>query len=146
MAKAKRARFKSTTVKTTVADIVSGSIGDLEALKEELEQWKENIEEKFSTTEKYSQLEEAVDALEISEPDIEDELGNIEVEYQTVNPKSIKSRSARCNEATRLLSAAIDALNAAAEDDDQLEGAEDLANELQEIVDTAEGVEFPGMF
>ncbi len=52
--------------KVKLANEIIGKIGyeEIENLRDEIQEWKDNIEEKFSATQKYSYLEECVSSLD----------------------------------------------------------------------------------
>lgn len=152
MAKAKKTRrprrptFKPVEVTTTVDAVVDEAFSEFEGLAEEMRSWSDNMEEKLSHTEKYERVSEAADTLEnINRPDVGEKLTDIEVKYMSVNPRKLNSRAARRDNATYLLGLASDALNDAVEGDDEI-GAGDLASELDQAKEEADGVEFPGMY
>lgn len=106
---------------STAEGLLDDAFGEFSALKEEVEQWKEAIEEKFSQTEKFSMLETACDALDTAEnsrPDVPDVLDGLEIPVVYIEsvPKVFRgrvthSRQSRLGEALGKLQAVIDALN-----------------------------------
>lgn len=128
------------TIKGNISDLIDDAFSEFESLAEEMRSWADAIEEKFSTTEKYERINEAADTLEgISRPDVDDNIGELEVEY--VEPKKLTSRSKRNDHACYLLQVCIDAL--AERDDDE---SSSLKDELDSALSDAEGVYFPGMY
>lgn len=141
----------------TVESAVDDARTELESLRDELDEWRNNIEEHFSTTQKYADLESAVgqlDALD-SLPDISDlpEKVRIEPVSLQLSNKRKQSRSSRCDEAVELLRQAASLLlyhgevdegtTLTVEEKDACMGA---ASEIQSVIEEIECVEFPGMF
>lgn len=56
---------------------ILGYYPDIEELKDEMETWRDNIPENFQSTDKYSQIEDAVSKLESGHSDLEDACDNI---------------------------------------------------------------------
>jgi hypothetical protein len=52
------------TIELTVEDALSGTSSDIEELRDEMESWRDNLEEHFSSTEKYERVSDAASALE----------------------------------------------------------------------------------
>lgn len=132
-------------------DVFEEACDEIESLKEEIGDWKDNIEENFSGSEKYSQLEEAYDQLDnFSKPDWPDELEDkdIKVVYIESPPKIFRgritnSRSSRLGEACAKLEAVTDALeNFKTEFLDELRALhEQLEEKKEEIEEKATRVE-----
>jgi hypothetical protein len=72
---------KQNAVRTaSIADIVSEAFGELQSLGEEMREWADNIEEKFSDTQKFQTVSDAAEALEnLSEPDIPEAMNGIQI-------------------------------------------------------------------
>lgn len=140
--------------KINLTDAVGEAFGELECLAEEMRDWAGNIEEKFSSTQKYEDVSTAADSLEnIQQPDIDDTLGEIEITIQDPTPsRKPRSRATRCGDACNILSNCISALeefasfDSADTDEAKVELADDLRGELENVMSEAESVEFPGMF
>lgn len=141
--------------KLSLADAVSEAFGDLQGLGDEMREWEGNISEKFSNTEKYSQVSEAADTLEsLNEVDVPDTFEKEELTFNVpqLSPRQLsrKSRADRRDDATMLLDIAIERLNEIVDDEekpqDYREAAEALRDELDNAKGEAEGVEFPGMY
>lgn len=144
---------------STVSDAVADAFSEFEALAEEMGQWRDNIEEKFSATEKFERVSEAADALEnLRQPETGDEADNLAVTIQDP-PRTRKgpSRSDRRDQAVMLLELALDAIASKLIDlendreHDQVVNAamselEDLRDEIEDAKSEAENIEFPGMF
>lgn len=148
--------YKAVQQKTTVSGAISDAYSELQSLRDEMSETADNMQEKMSQTSKYQAVEEARDALDgfcDNEPDVPDGVSVLEVTYiEMVNRRKGRgpSRNTRCSNAVSLLEGVITAINAHAEDledGDDLKGEiETLADDLQEAVDSAGGVEFPGMY
>lgn len=157
-------RYKTTTHTSTVRSAVEDGIMELQSLQEEMEFWKDGLEEKLSHTEKYSQVEEASDLLSnAQEVDVPDSVADLEVSYSMMS-KRREPRWMRCANAIAGLQAALDSMSArrdelnelinddaTSEDDadthqETVDEIESALDELQSIVDECEGVEFPGMY
>jgi hypothetical protein len=127
----------------SIADAVSNAYGDITALAEGIRDTLGNMEEKFSSTERYSRLEEIADTLEsIDEPTPPDGISERRISFPVVQPKSKRkglSRSDERDNICAILSAVIDDL-ANMEDDDVTEFAESC----QSIIDELNGIDFPG--
>ncbi len=64
-------------------EILSGiGYSGIEDLRDEIQSWKENIEEKFSATQKYSDLEECESELESVINEIESGTESVDAEYE----------------------------------------------------------------
>jgi hypothetical protein len=125
---------------STVADLVDSAFGTLEDLAGEVGDWYDNLPEGFQSGDKGSALDDARNTLEsLSQPDVNEQLGTLEVYYEPVQESS--SRASRRDDAVARLQAVVDVL-AASEDPD----AKALSDELENTIDEAEGVEFPGMY
>jgi seryl-tRNA synthetase len=137
-------RFKreTKTDKYTLADLVSSAVNDLMELGNELREWYDNLPDGLQ--EGRSDIDEAASELEnISEPDVPEKLAGLEVEHSYVTrPSRQQGRSWRQGDATEMLDTAIQFLEGL-EDNDE---AEELARELNEIKDNADGVSMPGMY
>jgi len=76
------ARAKPRNVESTIADAVSFAFGEIESIKDELQEWYDNLPESFQNGSKGDMLQETVSALEgSSEPDVPDEASGIGLSY-----------------------------------------------------------------
>lgn len=164
--------------KTTVSAAISDALMECQSLRDEMEEWRSNIEEKFSSTDKYSRIEECVSALENfadNELDVPEKVEELEVIYDS--DRKASSRADRLGESVTMLDAARSALEAHCEslrapseeerderinqkvvdgedveendsgtDEDLITEIESLIEEITNIIDEAESVEFVGMF
>ena len=160
MTKTPRASKSRVPVTGSVLGAIEGAFSELEELKQECSDWKDNLEERFSGTAKYETLDSTVSALEFVDngiPDLPGESGDFSISWIEDQSKKL-SRSKRRDNATAMLSAAIDGLREwaekvreeADEDDDDSETeateAEEAADELEGYKDEADSAEFPGMY
>lgn len=155
-------RLDSTAKTGSIADAISEGFSELQSLRDEMTEWKDNIEEKFGQTEKFDRVSECADALdEIA--DQEDECvpsvhAEDSVDWVFSKKKSKKSpypRWLRIQNAVNALEAAKAQLETLVEvDDDEDENPEDedrmemqnCIDKLDEVIEAANSVEFPGMF
>ena len=173
-------------VEWSVADAIDSGVSDLSGLRDELQEWYDNLPENFQSGDKGSQLEEAIG--ELDDADGFDATGIVDAQGadgEQCEPASLRfkfkplmkrrlSRTDRCNEATSLLRGALDevrswidreesaikeAADAADEADDteaqeaendarqeRVDSARETADELENLIERAEGVSFPGMY
>jgi hypothetical protein len=141
--------------KMSIADAVSEAHGELQGLAEEMRSWADNLEEKFSSTDKYARVSEAADTLEgFEEPQCPEWASTVEVEFMDLPPKRRGySRADRCGQACYILDQCIQECQEMAEKTGEDEAAstkrdeaEQLADNLENMKSEAEGVEFPGMY
>ena len=149
--------------KTTIGDAASSAFSMIEELAEEMREAFDNTPESLQSSAVGEARGEAADTLEgISEVDVPEFLADIAVVYST--PKYGKrgpSRRQRRDEAVTMLDACTSVLEQEIpeaklleiiqEHKDQSlaslrEAIEELASELTNAKDEADGVEFPGMF
>lgn len=152
-----------TTAKTgTITNALSTGFSELQSLRDELMEWKDNIEEKFGQTDKFERVSECADALdEIADcedecvPPVHTEDTVDWVEQKKKSKKSPYPRWLRLQNAVNALEAVKATLETLVEvDDDEDENPEDetrmeiqaCIDKLDEIIDAANSVEFPGMF
>lgn len=116
------ATVKYTEHKSSIRGAIEGFYSDIEELASEMGEWRDNLEEKFSQTEKYSLVSECADSLEnITDngdaPDVisEGDTPEDEVTYTHGKKSSSKSpypRWLRRDNAVNMVRAAIDAIDA----------------------------------
>lgn len=151
--KRKKREQKPKTRKCSVRDAVADGFSEIACLAEEMRGWADNIEEKFSATQKYQDVSDCADALENvseSEPtDIPDELLNTEIEYPLARGSS---RAARRDECCDMWQTAIDFLQDKRDDeesgltDEQKDAIDSFVQELESAKGDVEYVDFPGMY
>jgi hypothetical protein len=121
----------------TIADAITDAFSVVEELASEMQEWGDNIEEKFSSTEKYERIREAQYCLEsASQPSVPDSLNDAKVIIHLPKMKKRPSRNDRLTEAH------MDHLESLEENED----AKGLRDELDTANADLEAVEFPGMF
>jgi hypothetical protein len=137
--------------KVPIADAISEAFGEIEALAQEMREWADNLEEKFSSTSKYETVSSSADTLEgYTDPDMPEGLPAMEVEFMDLpQRKRGYSRADRCGQACYILDQCIIVLE---EQSEKLEGGEardaceSLRDDLENAKGDCEGVEFPGMY
>ncbi len=143
--------------KMSIADAVSEAHGELQGLAEEMRSWAFNLEEKFSSTDKYARVSEAADTLEgLEEPQCPEWAATVEVEFMELpQRKKGYSRADRCGQACYILDQCIQVcqelalaneIDAGEKTSEEKDEAEQLADDLENMKSEAEGVEFPGMY
>lgn len=155
---------------STAEGMLEEVVSEIDSLADEIVSWKEAIEEKFSQTEKYQQLEELADALENardSQPDWPDVLSGVEIPVVWIEPvpkifrgQVQRSRQTRMGEACDKLQTVIDVLNdtdallelakadpehGEIDEDEFTSEIENFRSELENIHGELEGLEFPAM-
>lgn len=149
----------STTRETTIEEAVQDAISEVESLRDEMNEWRDNIEERFGGTEKYERVSEAADQLDnVQEIDIPESLREMKVTVVSQRKSSKKSpypRWLRLQNAIEALGAVRSLLeegteNSLIEDDqkkiDLTDDVEQLMTDVGDAIDNLEGVEFPTMF
>lgn len=141
-------------VEGTIGDAISAGFSGMQELAEEIREVVDSAEGGLAETSRIQTLSETADELEgqnfDDEPDLPDWVLVRKVSWAENRRKSI-SRSTRRDNAVNALCAAIDGIRDAAvvasEDDEELEQElEQIADEIEEKKDAADGVEFPGMY
>ena len=153
-------KLQATHYTTTLASLIDDARSEIECLRDECQEWYDNLPESFQSGDKGAQLEEAVSNLEsISIDDIAAKLGEMSVVH--LPSLGCESRRDRASEASGKLRAAAEELhefankleeqkNAGDIKKEKLEGdpveIEEIAGELENAADELENVEFPGMY
>jgi hypothetical protein len=141
MKKLKPIRHDSTLMAT-----LSDCIGELTSIGEECGESRDNLEERFSGTERYQNFSDAADELEgIEEPDIPECYREHPVTYTTFHKggKRGDSKSQRLSNAMAGIEAALSEVNdlLEAEEDEDVKGElETLQEALQEIHDKQDAI------
>lgn len=145
----------------SIEDAISEAFGELQSLGEEMREAFDNTPESLQNSGVGEARGEAADALEnISEPDIPTELqgDKFKVKWQVhaMTPKQQmkQSRSARRDDALATLNAVAYFLDQIDDEensdahysDEEKEAASTLVDEVRQMIDEAESVDFPGMF
>ncbi len=155
--------YKFVLVTSTVAGAIEEALSEVALLKEEMEEWKSNMESaNMEHLDKYSEVEETWNILEGISEDL-DGLDNLPEDLQQAsvtfnegvnkNKRRGPSRSMRCSNSVARLQAAVDRIE---EENDKLkgegegEGGEgpyaEVIEELESMVSELESIDFPGMF
>lgn len=149
-----------------LASVVGDAFGVLQSLRDEMREWADNLENgNLGHTQKCQDVASCADELDNvadDEPEVPASLGDLEVTYtEMVNRRKGRgpSRATQRDNATGMLEAAIQALDALEEQTEEAETPENeelaealeqeiqtLRDELQNVIDTANGAEFPGMY
>lgn len=145
--------YKSVNCEGTVSS-VSDAFSELESLKDEMTEWRDNLEEKFSGTQKYEDVSACCDELEqVDEVEVPEVIGEVKIAYSEMRNRRKgrgESRSVRRDNAVAVLQAAKDAaenwLEGLPEDDENKDQVSTFIDELDTQIGYAEGAEFPGMF
>lgn len=152
---ARRPKFRERELK--LSDAVNEAYSELESLATEMREAFDNMPEGLQGSDKGQAREAAADDLEgISEPDVPKSLDvETNVVKWTVPARSPSqerrlSRATRRDDAVQTLTAVNDYLEKLQEDsarsDEEKQEAADFVDELLSAIETAEGVEFPGMY
>lgn len=133
--------------KVTIADIISEAFGELQGLGEEMREAFDNTPENLQNSGVGEARGQAADDLEnLTEPDVPESLGTKEFTVQEMPLKMNASRSNRRDAATGLLEQAISFLNDLELENEPAQERDDLVGEIENLVEEAQNVEFPGMF
>lgn len=152
--------------KATISDFVDEACGEFESLQEEMQERFDNMPENLQGGDVGSRVEEAAQALgEVMErPDFPEGVTDDEIEIvlpgRTPKQTAKMSRADRRDDAVQILAAVVDRLQTKIDELDQAQSggdeSDDTTNQvealteymegLQNRIDNAEAVEFPGMY
>lgn len=146
--------------KSTVADAIGAAMDEFTQLAEDVREVVDNASGTArENTQRIQTMSETADTLEgLSEPDVSDTIGKIEVEYNSLLPRSARqplSRADRCQNGIMALDAVVEVLEDLADKWDEENkdkenaidpGYRELINEIENLKSDAEGCEFPGMY
>lgn len=106
---------KTRKVNASVEDAVGNAFSEMESIKDELQEWYDNLPENFQNGDKGSQIQEAVDTLEraLDQPDIPDAASELACDYAEYFGKI--GRPKRRDTAVNAVRAAADACDAEVE-------------------------------
>jgi hypothetical protein len=142
----KRRPVKMVPCEGVLADAIGGAVEELSELATEVREIVDGASESLQQSERIHTLENTADELErIEAPDVPDTLGEIVVTY-TLPKRRYMSRASRASDAVVILQACTDILQGIPEGDARYAEAQELAGNLDEIVNTADCCEFPGMY
>jgi hypothetical protein len=143
--------------------LVSDALSEMQSLRDEMTEWKDNMEERLSNTPKYEEVSECVDSLEQfcdNEPTIPvavPEGLTVELTWDEKKGKSRQSRNDRMSSAVMDIQRVAEHVREFVDDhgedhacwDDEGPSYDDwdqYATELEDLISEAEGVSFPGMY
>ena len=152
-------KYKTQKETGSVGDAVSSGFGELESLRDEVQEIVNNASgtglENTSRIQTFEETASSLDGVD-SEPDVPAILEGTQVGYIVMVSRRGTSRAVRCSNAVSALQAAVDAANdflevergkpEAERRDELIDEVEEFSNSVQEVIDNAEGAEFPGMF
>lgn len=141
----------------TVQQLISDGYSELLCLCEEADEIVQNAPESLFETDRIQTFSSTVDALSDadSEPDVPECVAELPITYYVDQRKSKStSRATRCGEACDLLDRAVGELDdwlsrENSEDDDGEEARASvvsLRDEVQNMIDNAQGTDWPGMY
>lgn len=147
--------YKTESRTTTLSFAVSDAFSEFDMLADEMAEVREALEERFSQTSRYEQVEETAGKLDEHRdaPNVPDFLEELQVSFAIGIPKPkryVASRMSRCGNAINMLNAVVELLNEFADDEEAnqevaRDAARELADELQQAIDDIDSLEFPGM-
>jgi hypothetical protein len=127
-------------VTKTLLDLLADVYSEMDSLREELQEWLDNMPENLQNGSKADELREAIDQIEgVQEIECPKSLEKINVTW-VARTKMRKSRAERRDDCLAALDAAIQILIERDKADE-----ESLQSELQDAHDEYEAVDFPGM-
>ncbi len=152
-----RKKREPVLISTNVADAVSTAFCVIEELAEEMREAYDNTPESLQNSGAGEARGEAADNLEnISEPDVPDALNQLPVNFNTLPLRRNASRADRLADGLQYACQAIGCLEDLITEHLKEEGdtfgeldedaVREVIDEIQNMIDEAEGVEFPGMF
>lgn len=149
------ARNKTVQRESTVSAVVGDAIGMIQSLTEEIQEVVDGASgTPRENTGRIQTLSDTADTLSnISEPDVPEIVGDLKVSYmEQVSTRGLSRGSQRDN-ATSMLQAAVDAMREWLDEQkdpeamqDAIDEVDSAADEIDNIISDAEGVDFPGMF
>jgi hypothetical protein len=153
---------KRTPVEGTIDMAVDTCFSEMEGLRDELQDWYDNLSENFQNSSKGEALQEAIDSIEsVDRPDVPTEPEALAIlKCDWIEDRSRKlSRSGRRDNAINALSAAKDAAQAWVDEQEDkkaenpseehlqmVQNVEEFVDALGEAQSSFEDVQFPGMY
>lgn len=150
-------KLRDNKYRQPLAEVIGEAYSEFSTLRDELQEWYDNLPENFQNGDKGSEVQEAIDQLEAfcdDEPNLGTELKQI-MEDQTavfLPFENCRSRSDRCAYAKYCLDTVVtqlrenDTLRKSIKETDVEDEAKELADELDNHATEAENVSFPGMY
>jgi hypothetical protein len=130
-------------ITSTVGAVMADAVSDLTALGEEYREWYDNLPEGLQGSR--DDIDEAASTLEnLSEPGCPQIVSDLPVKYTPLVKKK-PSRAVRGNQAVYELQCVVSALEEWLEKNEN-ENVSSFRDEIQQVIDDTEGMEYPGMF
>jgi hypothetical protein len=122
-------KLKFTTHTADLDQALSEALSDLQSLRDEVAEVRDNLEEHFGNTDRYQRYCDAVDNLDAAdeEPDVPDCLAGVTVTYTTGTKGGRRgdSRAQRCSNYCAMLDAVVSACEQWLEDNPELDVHDD---------------------
>lgn len=153
--KAMKAADEQERFSYTIGGLISDAFSEAEELKDELQNWYDNLPENFQNGSKGDTLQDAISYFDsLSQPDVPEFIENLKTIYHPPKHRRHVSRADRCSEAIDKLETAKSELEAYIEEHDdgkdetadKNDEAQNLADELDNAISELQSVEFPSMF
>jgi hypothetical protein len=142
------AKLRTGRFTTTIGDLLTDAFSEFDNLKDELQDWYDNLPEAFQTGDKGQQLEEAISNLDnISEVEAPQDTEKLSLVHMPI--LNVSSRADRHSEAVSMLQtivAWIEELEEDTYDKDIHDDLDQLKQDLEEQLSNAENVDYPGMY
>lgn len=152
------AKIKYVKRESTIAGAINDAFTQVEELKNELQEWFDNLPESFQSGSKGDALQEAIGQLEFdSEPEVPEYIRESAVQVSDFKARKM-SRRLRCEEATGMLESVVAELESEIDayrdgsdsehekNDERADELEVLKDELESAIGNWQSAEFPGMF
>lgn len=138
-------------VDTTASGAVNTAFEGITELAEEMRSWYDNMPENLQYSDKGQEVEEAATTLEnISEPQVPEFVAELPVSFYTQPQPRKASRQRRLDDYLDYARIAVGELETAletyAEDEEKHSDLQACIEDVQSMIDDAEGVAFPGMY
>jgi hypothetical protein len=139
-------------ITTNVGDAVDTAYSGVQELADEMRSWHDNLPENLQYGSKGEEVDTcATDLEDVSQPEVPDSLRELVVDFYTMPLKKRASRSDRLYDYLDYARQAIIALNDHKEtipegDTERHDEVDTLIDDIQQMIDEAEGVSFPGMY
>lgn len=143
----------------SISSLLSDAFEEIESLKDELNDWYDNLGDNLQQTEKGQMLEEAVSTLDYAERveldsffdgEILEEIESIKTVYVPAHWSNNLSRASRRDEATGMLNVVMEKLQELVDDEkydeEIIDSINDAISEIENAISEVESVEFPSMY
>lgn len=146
------AKLKAVNETGTLQTFVDSGMGDLQSLRDEMREWADNMSSNnMEHLPKYGEVSECADSLDQvcdDEPEVPEALRDTGLSttlyYKPGKQRGRESRATRCDNALQYLHAVVDWCQSY--EGELKDEVQTLADGAQNVIDTAEGVDFPGMY